>query len=76
MRKPSLAARTAKPEWKLTRDTTCELTHVCKRKGASFLPYSIEGGQPMECHTVYLLHFSQRYQHAGHYLGSSHNLTK
>ena len=47
-----------------------------KSKGASFLPYSIEGGQPMECHTVYLLHFSQRYQHAGHYLGSSHNLTK
>jgi predicted GIY-YIG superfamily endonuclease len=30
----------------------------------------------MDSHTVYLLHFSQRYRHAGHYLGSSHNLTK
>src|SRR6266850_7221737 len=26
--------------------------------------------------TVYLLHFTQRYKHAGHYLGSSTNLTK
>ena len=25
---------------------------------------------------VYLLHFTQRYKHAGHYLGSSTNLTK
>jgi predicted GIY-YIG superfamily endonuclease len=30
----------------------------------------------MESHTVYLLHFSQRYQHAGHYTGSTNNLTK
>ena len=30
----------------------------------------------MDSHTVYLLHFSQRYHHAGHYTGSSHNLTK
>src|SRR3989442_8829197 len=26
--------------------------------------------------TVYLLHFTQRYKHAGHYLGSSTNLTQ
>jgi predicted GIY-YIG superfamily endonuclease len=25
--------------------------------------------------TVYLLHFTQRYKHAGHYLGSAKNLT-
>jgi predicted GIY-YIG superfamily endonuclease len=30
----------------------------------------------MDSHTVYLLHFHQRYKHAGHYLGSSNNLTK
>src|SRR6266436_391364 len=30
----------------------------------------------MHMHTVYLLHFTQRYKHAGHYLGSSTNLTK
>jgi hypothetical protein len=30
----------------------------------------------MDSHTVYLLHFCQRYHHAGHYLGSSHNLTE
>src|SRR5215510_9548068 len=26
--------------------------------------------------TVYLLHFTQRYKHAGHYLGSSTNFTQ
>lgn len=26
--------------------------------------------------TVYLLHFTQRYKHAGHYLGSTNSLTK
>ena len=26
--------------------------------------------------TVYLLHFSQRYKHAGHYVGSTNALTK
>jgi predicted GIY-YIG superfamily endonuclease len=30
----------------------------------------------MDSHTVYLLHFNQRYRHAGHYIGSSTNLTK
>jgi predicted GIY-YIG superfamily endonuclease len=30
----------------------------------------------MESHTVYLLHFSHRYKHAGHYTGSTTNLTK
>jgi predicted GIY-YIG superfamily endonuclease len=30
----------------------------------------------MESHMVYLLHFSQRYKHALHYTGSTHNLTK
>jgi predicted GIY-YIG superfamily endonuclease len=29
----------------------------------------------MDAHTVYLLHFQHRYKHAGHYLGSSTNLT-
>src|SRR5262249_803020 len=36
----------------------------------------LKGGSAMDSHTVYLLHFSQRYKHAGHYLGSSQNLTK
>lgn len=26
--------------------------------------------------TVYLLHFSRRYQHAGHYIGVAHNLER
>lgn len=26
--------------------------------------------------TVYLLHFAQRYKHAGHYIGSTNSLTK
>ena len=26
--------------------------------------------------TVYLLHFTQRYKHAGHYIGSTNTLTK
>jgi len=30
----------------------------------------------MVSHTVYLLHFSQRYRHAGHYLGSTDNLSQ
>src|SRR4051794_5625229 len=30
----------------------------------------------MDSYTVYLLHFTQRYKHAGHSRGSSHNLTK
>jgi predicted GIY-YIG superfamily endonuclease len=30
----------------------------------------------MDSHTVYLLHFTQRYKHAGHYLGSTNALTK
>jgi predicted GIY-YIG superfamily endonuclease len=30
----------------------------------------------MDPHTVYLLHFSQRYKHAAHYVGSTNNLTK
>lgn len=30
----------------------------------------------MESHTVYLLHFSQRYKHALHYTGSTNNLSK
>jgi predicted GIY-YIG superfamily endonuclease len=30
----------------------------------------------MDSHTVYLLHFSQRYKRAGHYTGSTTNLTK
>ena len=30
----------------------------------------------MDSHTVYLLHFNQRYRHAGHSIGSSTNLTK
>ena len=30
----------------------------------------------METDTIYLLHFHRRYQHAGHYLGSTKNLTK
>src|ERR671932_347148 len=30
----------------------------------------------MDMDTVYLLHFTQRYKHAGRYLGSSTNLTR
>jgi predicted GIY-YIG superfamily endonuclease len=30
----------------------------------------------MDSHTVYLLHFSRRHQHAAHYTGSTHHLTK
>ncbi len=30
----------------------------------------------MEYHTVYLLHFTQRYKHAGHYIGSTKSLTQ